>query len=109
MSIKANIVIEQGATYSTTVTVTDNDGDTITLDGYSANAMMKKHYTSSNSYSFTTAIDANNGLITLSMTANTTDAIPAGRYLYDLEVTDASNNVTRLLEGIVTVTPSITR
>jgi hypothetical protein len=45
----------------------------------------------------------------LGMSANTTSAITAGRYLYDLEVTDSTGVKSRLVEGIVTVTPEITR
>ena len=49
------------------------------------------------------------GTITLSLTANQTSNLVYGRYVYDVDVTDASNTVTRVLEGIVTVTPSVTR
>lgn len=109
MALKANIIIDQGTDYSTDITVTDDDGDSLNITGYSANAVMKKHYTSSNSYAFTCAINGNSGILTLSMSANTTDSIVAGRYVYDVELTDTSNNITRLLEGIVTVTPAVTR
>ena len=40
--------------------------------------------------------------------ANTT-AIKAGRYLFDMQTTDTQGTVTRVLEGIITVTPEITR
>jgi hypothetical protein len=43
------------------------------------------------------------------MSSNTTTQITAGRYLYDLEVTDMNGIRSRLVEGIVTVTPEITR
>jgi hypothetical protein len=39
-------------------------------------------------------------------TANTT----AGRYVYDVKMTETSSStVTRVVEGIVTVTPNVTR
>jgi hypothetical protein len=43
------------------------------------------------------------------MNAANTSSITAGRYVYDLEVTDTNNVISRLVEGIVTVTPQVTR
>jgi hypothetical protein len=39
--------------------------------------------------------------------ANTAN-ISAGRYVYDVVIKDSSNNVTRVLEGIVNVLPQVT-
>lgn len=69
---------------------------------------MRRHYTSSSFYSFSVTT-SNTGVVTLTMTANTTDSVPAGRYVYDVELTDASNNISRVVEGIVTVTPQVTK
>lgn len=109
MAIKANIVIDQGSTFQTSINVTDDDDNVVNLTGYSANAQMRKHYTSSNSFSFTTSISPTLGIVTLSMTANTTNSITPGRYMYDCELTDTNGAVTRLVEGVVTVTPGVTR
>ena len=32
-----------------------------------------------------------------------------GRYLYDIDTIDASNNVTRVVEGVLTITPAVTQ
>ena len=109
MAIKGNIVIDQGADFSTSINVTDDDGDAVNLADYTGAAQMRKHYTSSTAYNFTVDITSASGVVTLSMTANTTANIAAGRYVYDCELTDTSNIVTRLVEGIVTVTPQVTR
>jgi hypothetical protein len=51
-----------------------------------------------------------NGEITLSMTAANTANLTPGRYMYDLKVTDSTDNkVTRVIEGIAVVLPSATR
>lgn len=109
MSIKANIVIDQGSTFQTSINVTDENDEIVNLTGYTAQAQMRKHYTASLSYNFVTSISPALGIVTLSMTANTTNAIAAGRYVYDCELTDSNGLVTRLVEGIVTVTPGVTR
>ncbi len=50
-----------------------------------------------------------NGTLTLLMSADDTSSVPAGRYVYDLEVESANGDVTRLLEGQLTVWPQVTR
>lgn len=109
MAIKANITIDQGSTFQTSINVTDENDVIVDLTGYSAAAQMRKHYTSSNATSFTTSISPALGVVTLSMAANTTNTIEPGRYMYDCELTDTNGAVTRLVEGIVTVTPGVTR
>ena len=109
MALKANIVIDQGTSFSTTIDVTDDDGNIVDLDGFTGAAQMRKHYTSSTAYDFTVAITEDLGEVNLSMTANTTNSIPAGRYVYDCELTDSAGLVSRLIEGVVTVTPGVTR
>lgn len=110
MATKANLSIDQGATYSTIITLTDSEDNPIDLTTYSGGAaQMRKAYTSSTATSFSVSLGGNTGTVTLSLTANATANIAAGRYLYDVELTDAANTIFRVFEGIVTVNPNITR
>ena len=109
MATKANLLIDQGSTFSTTVTITDTNGNLLDLTGYTGAAQMRKSYTSTTAHNFSVAVGNNSGTITLSMSANTTANIAGGRYLYDVELIDTSNTVSRVFEGIVTVNPNITR
>lgn len=109
MATKANIIIDQGTTFSTIINLTDDNGDPIDLTGYSGDSEMRKHYTSSNSQSFSISLGGTSGTVTLSLTASQTANLTPGRYVYDVEVTSASNVVSRIVEGIVTVTPEVTR
>lgn len=109
MAIKAHITIDQGANYSTSIDVTDDAGDPTDLTGYTGAAQMRKHYTSTNAHAFTVAIANASGVVTLSMNAAVTGNISPGRYVYDCELTDSGGTVSRLIEGIVTVTPQVTR
>ena len=108
MATKVNLVVDQGTTFTTSITFNDENGNTINFSTYSGSAQMRKHFTSSNSTSFSVSLTSN-GIVTLSLTANQTGNLVAGRYVYDLEVTDQSNQISRLIEGIVTVTPNVTR
>ena len=108
MAIKANLVIDQGTDYETSVNITDDNGDAVDLSLYTGAGQLRKHYSSSNSHAFTVATDAS-GTVTLTMDADTTGAITPGRYVYDVELTSDANVVSRIVEGVVTVTPQVTR
>jgi len=108
MASRVNIILDQGTTFNTQFTFTDDNDEPIDFSTYTANSQMRKSYTSSTAYAFTVNLTSV-GVITLSMNANTTSSITAGRYVYDLEVQDANGVRSRLVEGIVTVTPEITR
>jgi hypothetical protein len=106
----SELTLEQGATFSTTVNVEDTQGTAINLTGYSASSQIRKSYYSTSANSFTATITSNaNGEITLSMTAANTANLNAGRYLYDLLITAPNTTKTRVVEGIITVLPSVTR
>lgn len=109
MAIKSNLTINQGTTFSSEINVSDDNGNVMDLTGYTSEAQMRKFYTSNTSYDFAASIFLNDGVVELSMTANATLNIPAGRYVYDCNLISPSGEVTRLVEGIVTVTPGVTR
>ena len=109
MAAKANLLIDQGTTYSTTLTLTDENGEILDLSGANAASQIRKSYTSSVAASFTASVNVEFGEVTLSLSAETSGNLVAGRYVYDVELTDGSNNVSRIAEGIVTVTPQVTR
>lgn len=109
MAIKGNLVIDQGSDFSTTINVTDENGVAIDLTGYTGSAQMRKNYASLTSKTFIVSISPLIGTVTLSMNAANTSAITAGRYVYDCELTNSANVTSRLVEGIVTVTPQVTR
>lgn len=108
MGQKINIIIDQGASFVTTFNISDDNDEPINLSGYSSKSVMRQTYTSSITYPITTATYSN-GAIVATMTANATNNIPAGRYVYDIELTDVANNVSRVIEGMVIVTPGVTR
>lgn len=111
MAAFVEIFIEQGANLSSTVTVTDLSGYTVNLFTYSAASQIRKSYYSSSANNLVATITNNSaGEITLSMTAANTANLSPGRYLYDLIVTDSTTKtVTRVVEGIAVVLPSVTR
>jgi hypothetical protein len=108
MATVQNITIDQGTTYSLTITLTNDDGTAKDLSSYTVSAQMRKSYYTSTYTAFTTAKVDLTGELTISLTAAQTSDIKAGRYVYDIEIV-SSEETLRILEGIVTVTPEVTK
>tara|TARA_R110001592_G_scaffold52070_13_gene159680 strand:+ start:454 stop:789 length:336 start_codon:yes stop_codon:yes gene_type:complete len=109
MATKANLVMDKGSDFSVSLIVTGSDGTAFNLTGYSGNSKIRKHW-SSNVYhtmSCNTTSDPTGGVLTLSANNAITGNIAPGRWNYDVEVSNASNEVTRVLQGTLTVTPEI--
>ncbi len=109
MATKVNIIIDQGTDFSTTVNLKDAAGTNVNLSGYSAAAQIRKTFSSSNSTAFTATLSTANSTLTLALNNATTAAMSAGRFVYDAELTNSGGIKSRILEGMVTVTPEVTK
>lgn len=111
MATVSNLFVDQGSDYSNIITIASSTGSALDLSSFTVASQMRKSYGSSTHYDFVATVhDADNGKIRLQMTAANTSLIPAGRYLYDIEITNTiSGSKTRVLEGTVIVTPEITK
>ena len=109
MSTKANLKIDQGADFSTSITLTDDDGNALDLTGYTGAGQIRKYYTSTTAVDFNVVVTPSTGTVSLSLSAADSNAMNSGRYVYDIELTDGSDVVSRIMEGIVTITPGVTR
>lgn len=110
MAIISNLTIDQGSTFSVDIDVTDADGDALNLTDFTVQGQMRKTYTSSTATTFVSEITSvTRGVVTISLTAATTNALKAGRYVYDVEITSPASVVTRIVEGQVEVTPGVTQ
>lgn len=109
MAIKSNIIIDQGTDYEVTINVKDANTTPVNLTGFTGVAQLRKYFTSSRKYDFTVTIGANTGEVTLAMAAANTASIAAGRYVYDCVLTSNTNVVSRIVEGIATINPRVTR
>ena len=104
------IQIEAGATFSTEFTVNDANGFPKDLSDYTVRSQLRKSYYSTTAIDFEINVtDPVNGIIEMSISAANTSNIRAGRYVYDVEIEDSEDVVTRIFEGIATVLPNVTR
>lgn len=106
------LFLDQGATFNSVINIVDDMTNTpLDLTNFEVQSQMRRsYYSSSPSANIKCVVsNASNGEITMSMTAANTSNIKAGRYLFDLKTTDSDGNVNRAIEGIITVTPNVTR
>lgn len=111
MATVSNLAIDQGTTFTITISVADNTGSVRNLTGYTGRAQLKRSYYTNSNTAFTVTIDnPTEGEINLSLSDTQTSALKAGRYVYDLELeNDSTGDVERVLEGIVTIYPEVTK
>lgn len=57
----------------------------------------------------TAFIDAVTGYFGFDLTSAATSAIPATKYLFDIEVETSAGDVTRAMQGTITLTPKVTK
>jgi uncharacterized protein YbcV (DUF1398 family) len=107
----AELVVDQGSTFETTLDLVSDDGSVINVAGYVFSGQIRKSYysTSPTANLTITVVNAANGNVNITMNSATTANIKAGRYVYDVKMKDNANTVTRIVEGIITVTPQVTR
>ena len=109
-----DILIEQGATFSQVITYKEA-GVAINLTGYTARLQVRSTLESATSVvELTTAnsriaLGGAAGTISLTISATDTAALTAGRGVYDLELVSGSGIVTRLLQGVCTISRNVTR
>jgi len=109
MAIYSNLVIDQGSTFSADIDVTDSVGDPLNLTGYSVAGQIRKSYASSTAVDFSGSVySATNGTVRIQLSATQTNAMKAGRYVYDVEIDNGSLTI-RIVEGQVEVRPGVTR
>ena len=112
MAIAQNIIINSDADYLKQFTAKDDTGTVIDLTGYTVAAQLRKTYASSASTTFAPVkVSDVLGTFTLALTdvQTATGTLERGRHVYDVTITDGSGDITRIQEGIATVSPSVTR
>ncbi|MFE8033854.1 hypothetical protein [Thiohalocapsa marina] len=109
-----NIEIEQGATWLLLLRYRSEPDAPVDLTGATARMQVRATYDAEVAIvSLTTengriSIDGQAGEIALSIEAGATEELPAGLYVYDVEVV-RGESVTRLLSGRAKVSPEVTR
>lgn len=108
MADKVNLTIDQGATFSVDFIVKNTNNETVNLTDYTGAGQLRRNYASNSAVAFTIGVYAN-GTVRASLSANQTSSLSSDRYVYDVEIQNGLGEVSRIVEGIVTVTPQVTK
>lgn len=111
MAAYIELYMDQGTTFSNIINLTDDyTNANVDIGEAVVRSQMRRSYYSANASATINCSITNAavGEITLSLSAAQTANIKAGRYLFDVEMTKA-NTTSRILEGIIVVTPRITK
>ena len=113
MAISTNFVIDQGSMFESTINVTNADGSTYDLTEMVIASQMRKSFYTSSFIDINAVVDGNplDGQIKISITPTMSNAIKPGRYVYDVEIHHNTDPdiAQRVLQGIITVSPQVTR
>ena len=106
-----NLVIYKHTDFEQTFALEDSQTNSVKdLTGFSATCKMQRTLNLSSLTSFTISFLNNRklGKIKISLTDAQTALIEEGKYFYELTITDPSNIVERVIEGIVIVKHPVT-
>jgi len=111
MATIRNLIIDQGSTFGAIITISNDAGNPFVLTDYTAEAQMRRSPTSQSPAAIFTCdiVTPEEGKVAISLTDEETMVLKPGRYVYDLYVEDIDGRRYRAIEGIVTVTPTVTR
>jgi hypothetical protein len=106
------LTCNQGSTFTRRL-VYKISNEVVNLTGYTARMQIRPDYGSGTLIANLTVgngitITGATGTIVITITASATTNIPAGTYLYDIELVAPDTTVQRLLEGKFVVRPEIT-
>ena len=105
-----NLSVNTSTTFNQSFTLTEDDGSALDLTGYTILAQIRKHSSSTTAVSFATTSDSpTTGVLKLSLDPSDTADLKPGRYVYDIVITDTSSTKTRVVEGSVIVSKTISR
>jgi len=109
MTTTTNFEIQQGSTFSRTMTIVDTDKVPLNLTSYTLTGQLRKNYSSTDFVAFTIIVlNAATGKITINLDSEITSTLLFPKYVYDVEVS-GNGNVYRILEGVIAISPNVTR
>ena len=107
----SNLVINAGSDFSQSFNLVESDDSgPLNLTGFSIAAQFRKHAGSSSKHDFTTnLLNATAGELLISLSASASNVPKPGRYVYDIVITNAAGEKTRVVEGSVLLREGVTR
>lgn len=111
MAGKYDFDLYQGATFNRALTIKDENNAAVDITNCTFAGQIRTSALSgtvSGTFTFTIT-NASTGQVTFNMSSTNTALVPAQQCVYDVEMTQSSGDVVRLLEGFVNVKSNVTR
>jgi hypothetical protein len=110
MTARTNIYVDQGTDFSTSIELFDSVENSFNVTGKTFYGGVRKVYSTTKLFDFDIEIanTAPTNDITLTISADKTAEVTPGKYQYDIVMIDANNAKTKILEGLLFITPTIT-
>lgn len=105
-----NLLVEKNTDFSTEITISDEDtGLPLNLSGFTASAKIRRSHSATTSSDFNIEfIDRVGGVVRLFLTNHQTSLLKYKRYVYDVVIESPSGIKTRVVEGLIEVSPGVT-
>jgi len=110
--IEQDFSADQGSDLEIYITVYNDEGNIYDMTNItSISCFLKRHYDARTHYQISGMVygDPSMGKILLYATAIEMSNIPYGNYVYDVEVLTNSSKRFKVLKGVVTINPEVTR
>ena len=107
----SNLVVNAGSDFSQSFNLVESDDSgPLNLSGFTVAAQFRKHAGSTSKHDFTTnVLNAPAGELLISLSASASNVPKPGRYVYDIVITNAAGEKTRVVEGSVLLREGVTR
>lgn len=111
MAYIVNFYVEAGASFSRSVTYTNDDGTLFDLTNYTAELQVRETVQSASAIlDITPTIDVETATISWAFTPAQTSTLTASSYVYAMELTnETDDSVIRLIQGSLTISPEVVR
>jgi len=111
MATYANLFVDQGSDFQTTITLEEPSGDVINVANINFDGQIRRTPGSDQAFDFEIIKpEGEPGSITIRLSSSVTESMGSGRYVYDIFATDEGfGNKFKVLQGILEVIPQVTR
>lgn len=115
MTAKYDFKLNQGTDLTVPFCLSDESGEPCNLLGFTAQMQLRVNTASGKLVDTLTSenggisIDPEKGVLSLAFKHEKTSQYPATCLAYDIELVSTDNNITRIVEGKITVSPEVTR
>ena len=107
----SNIIVYTHTDFEQTFVLEDaTSNSALNLENYTGSSQFRKYGSSSVAGTFNTQItNTLLGKVKIELNANQTKSLKAGKYFYDILMTDGNGDSTRVVEGTLIIKKAITR